>query len=104
VPGVGVKNANAEVGMAISTVGEGAGVESALGTPCEVPKGDSLFIDAKFRAAARGVGRGRNSLSNLPPFACAADTTASSWADASGGTIDKNPMRGGSTEGCVKLP
>jgi len=41
---------------------------------------------------------------NLLPLACASFTACTSCVSASLGTVDKNPIRGGSSEGCVRLP
>jgi hypothetical protein len=61
-----------------------------VGAACDEPICHELLIKKTNK---------NNRLSKLPPFASACDTACSRSLEASVGTIDKNPMRGGSTDG-----
>lgn len=67
---------------------------------------DTTVADADAAIAPVGVDVGATweVLWKSPPFATAEETSAARRESASAGTVDMNPIRGGSTEGCVKLP
>lgn len=48
--------------------------------------------------------RNMGSLSKLPPLSLASSTASVRSALAFVGTCERKPMRGGSSDGCVKLP
>ena len=102
--------AAALVPVAVAVVLAGATV--AWGTPptpvvdaAKVPDGARCDVAAGSRQReAKEGGRREDVPGKAPPSAEAADTAACRRAPLSRGTVESRPMRGGSCEGCVRLP